>query len=289
VRDGLRHKRALAALLNDGLFGGESPAREMVVCCRYVEDDTRGGTLDIGVAPDDDARCWRFRVLHLAGAEDTANIEVFHHRYRFKGESSPASPVDREDGSVELAEADRWPSLGRRSGSILSKMITRGIADPKLVQDILGAMFIVGDRRQCYALERRILHLLGGPARVRDRVDTLANDRQHHKLTRRSAPGFRVLKETVDVLIADPGGATPYLFGVEVQIYPLEAYLATLHDRHYANHAAYKRRQFLADLIPALFPAAVYGNRIGRESSTEVCDAPCNESAVRGTHLPRLV
>jgi hypothetical protein len=130
---------------------------------------------------------------------------------------------------------------------------------------------------------------LGGPARVRDRVDTLASDRQHDKLTRRSAPGFRVLKETVDVLIADPGGATPYLFGVEVQIYPLEAYLATLHDRHYANHAAYKRRQFLADLIPALFPAAVYGNRIGRESSTEVCDAPCNESAVRGTHLPRPV
>ena len=46
---------------------------------------------------------------------------------------------------------------------------------------------------------------------------------------------------------------------MEIQIFPLEAYLETLYDAHFASHAAYKRRQFLHELLPILFPAGIYG------------------------------
>jgi hypothetical protein len=63
----------------------------------------------------------------------------------------------------------------------------------------------------------------------------------------------------VDILSNDPSSDVPYLFSVEIQIFPLEAYLETLYDAHFASHAAYKRRQFLHELLPILFPAAIYG------------------------------
>jgi hypothetical protein len=68
-----------------------------------------------------------------------------------------------------------------------------------------------------------------------------------------------VLKEIVDILMDDPSSDVPYLFSVEIQIFPLEAYLSTLYDTHFASHAAYKRRQFLHELLPILFPSSLYG------------------------------
>ena len=95
-------------------------------------------------------------------------IDVYHYRARYKREADPLIEARHDDGMLRIAESARWPSLGRRSGSILSKMIRRGIHDPRQVQDVLGAMFIVGDRRQTYALEKRLIYSLGGPLRWRD-------------------------------------------------------------------------------------------------------------------------
>ena len=137
-----------------------------------------------------------------------------------------------------------------------------------MVQDLLGAMFIVGDRRQAYALERRLVGSLGGPLRWRDRVDTLGSRKDSTRLSARSSSGFSVLKGIVDILIEDPSAPSPYLFAVEVQIYPLEAYLHTLYDAHFASHTAYKRRQFLHDLLPVIFPPEIYGEETALLAST---------------------
>jgi hypothetical protein len=204
------------------------------------------------------AKGFRVRRLARRGAEPPICVHLY--KSRFKKETEPPQDVHAAaNGTHHLEEAPRWPGLGRRSGSILSKMIRRGIGDPRLVNDLLGAMFIVGDRAQAYLLERRLVRLLGGPLRWRDRVDTLAGERDRGRLDPRSSSGFQVLKQIVDVLMPDPAGDTPYLFPVEVQIYPLEAYLRTLQDVHFASHTAYKRRQLLHDLLPVLFPPAIFG------------------------------
>jgi hypothetical protein len=57
----------------------------------------------------------------------------------------------------------------------------------------------------------------------------------------------------------DPSSSSPYLFSVEIQIFPLEAYLRTLYDAHFASHTAYKKRQFLNELLPLLFPPEIFG------------------------------
>ena len=137
-------------------------------------------------------------------------------------------------------------------------MIRKGIGDPHLISDILGATFVVGDRRQAYALERTLVQALGGPFRWRDRVDTLSSERDRSRLDQSSAVGFRVIKQIVDVLVEDRLAASPYLFPVEVQIFPFEDYLLTRSGPDFASHAAYKRRQFASSLFPILFPAEVF-------------------------------
>ena len=108
------------------------------------------------------ARCWRFQVRRLRAAAGEHRIDIYHYRSRYKKEANPAPPTRSDDGLLRLAEEPRWPGLGGRSGSILSKMIRRGIPEPGMVPDLLGAMFIVGDRRQAYALERKLVPALGG-------------------------------------------------------------------------------------------------------------------------------
>ena len=234
VRDGLRHKEQWESLLGEIFWPGAQATGEIGV--------------DAG-----------FTVLRLVREDGDTAIDVHLYRSRFKKETAPARDVPTPGGLHRVEEPPLWPGLGRRSGSILSKMIRRGIGDPRLVHDLLGAMFIVGNRQQAYALERRLVRLLGGPLRFRDRVDTLQGERDRGRLDPRSGSGFQVLKQIVDVLMPDPAGDSAYLFPVEVQIYPREAYLRTLHDAHYLSHTAYKRRQFLHDLLPVLFPASVFG------------------------------
>lgn len=259
VRDGPRHRERVEALLREILWKDTEPVEEVEVCCTMRNEGNGTSRFEVGGPPSPDKRCWRFHVLRIPATGGEPAVEIYHYRSRFKREADPATGFRSEDGLLRIAESPRWPELGRRSGSILSKMLRRGIPDPRMVQDLLGAMFIVGNRRQAYALERRLVHGFGGPLRWRDRVDTLAGQRDRAHLDVRSDSGFRVLKEIVDILVEDASSPTPYLFSVEIQIFPIEAYLRTLYDEDFASHTAYKRRQFLHDLVPLLFPAELYG------------------------------
>ena len=238
VRDGPKHRARFEAVVKDSLSFDVAAENEVEVS---------------------GARSFRFRPRKLPAEGRDPAIDVFHYRTRFKREADPETDRRADDGWIRIAEAPRWPGLGRYSGSILSKMIRRAIPDPRMVQDLLGAMFIVGDRAQAYALERKLIAVFGGPLRCRDRVDTLAGGRDRAKLDAQSSSGFLVLKSIFDVLMDDPSSDAPYLFSVEIQIFPLEAYLSTLYDTHFASHSAYKRRQFLHELLPILFPASIYG------------------------------
>jgi len=240
VRDGPKHRARFESIVKDALLSEVTSTEE-------VEVQGPG------------ARAFRFRPRRLPAEGRDPAIEIFHYRTRFKREADPETDKRADEGWIRIAESPRWPGLGRYSGSILSKMIRRAIPDPRMVQDLLGAMFIVGDRSQAYALERRLVSAFGGPLRCRDRVDTLSGSRDRARLDPQSSSGFLVLKEIVDILMDDPSSDVPYLFSVEIQIFPLEAYLSTLYDTHFASHAAYKRRQFLHELLPILFPSSLYG------------------------------
>lgn len=259
VRDGPHHQQRFESLLSEQLWSGLEEGGEIEICCRLGRGADGSERFEVGVAAAPETRCFGFHLRRIRPSEGEPAIDVFHYRSRFKRETNPAPPVRGEDGLLALTEEPRWPGLGGHSGSILSKMIRRGIPHPFAVEDMLGAMFIVGRRSQAYALERRLMSILGGPLRWRDRVDTLKGRRDRGRLGPSSSSSFEVLKSIVDVLVEDPASESPYLFPVEVQIYPIESYLRTLYDEHFASHSAYKRRQFLRDLIPLLFPPEIYG------------------------------
>ncbi len=259
VRDGPYHQQRFESILSEGVWSGLEEGGDLEICCRLVRAPGGSDVFEVGVPPAAGARCYVFHLRTIRPSEGETAIEVFHYRSRFKRETNAGPPTAREDGLLALTEEPLWPGLGGRNGSILSKMIRRGIPHPAAVEDMLGAMFIVRDRRQAHALERRLFSVLGGPLRWRDRVDTLSGRRDRGRLDPSSGSGFEVLKSIVDVLVEDPADESPYLFPVELQIYTIEAYLATLHDEHFASHVAYKRRQFLRDLIPLLFPPEIYG------------------------------
>jgi hypothetical protein len=240
VRDGPKHRARFESIVKEALLS-------------EVRSDDEVEIIGPGGRP------FRFRPRTLPGDGNDPEIRIFHYRSRFKREADPETDRKADDGWIRIAEAPRWPGLGKYSGSILSKMIRRAIPDPRMIQDLLGAMFIVGNRAEAYALERRLVSAFGGPLRSRDRVDTLSGSRDRARLDPQSSSGFLVLKEIVDILMDDPSSDVPYLFSVEIQIFPLEAYLSTLYDTHYASHAAYKRRQFLHELLPILFPSSLYG------------------------------
>lgn len=246
VRDGRRHRALVEQHLQEVFWGGGADAQTREVC---VELPSRGHQMTR----------WCFAVRHVCPDGAGPPVEVFEYRTRFKREVDMAVG-DAGDGRLTITEAARWPALGRRSGSILGKMIRRGIGDANAVPDLLGALFVVADRRQAYALERHLVTAIAGPFGGRDRVDALSRNADRSGLNATSAPAFRVLKLMVDVLMADPSSHAPYQVPVEVQIYPLEAYLDTLSGQGLASHRAYKRRQFLSELLPILFPATIYGH-----------------------------
>lgn len=245
IRYEAQRKLYLAKLIHD------------VDLCRSVRDGPRhrayieklfdrrlwSGTGNVGgtkvICRPASGRCWRFRPHRLAAHDGEPEICVYYARTRFKREAS--------------------------SGSIVSKMLRQGIGDPGMVQDLLGAMFVVGDRRQVYALERMLARALGGPFRFRDRVDTISWEEDRARLGAQSSKGYHVLKQIVDVLVEDGDGMSPYFVPVELQIQPLESYLGTLQDAQLLSHAAYRRRQVVNELLPLLFPVEIYGQLEGDE------------------------
>jgi len=255
VRDGPRHRCTFELLLKQTLWSGNITEQEVEVRSE-VAPPRFGHRLLTLVPKSSGGQPWRFRMRRLPPRDGEPAIDVYRFVSRFKGEDNPAAELS--DRAVTLSDACQPSMLPQRNGSILSKMIRRGLGDPQMIQDLLGAMFIVGTRRQVYALERRLVQALGGPLRWRDRVDTISNRVDRELLDPHAAASFRVLKEIVDVLIEDPFGGSPYLVPIEIQICPLEAYIGTLDDSDFASHYAYKERQFLNKLLPVLFPSEIY-------------------------------
>ena len=253
VRDGARHGGMLEELLRRSLWSFERDMYDLD--CRIDGGGCVARSDSASVESEVGSR--RFHVRRLAFLD--GDVEVFHQRIRLKREPLAVSEEHNGEPPGERGSGSCWPVSRGRSGSILSKMIRKAIGDPRLIPDILGATFVVGDRRQAYVLERKLVQALGGPFRWRNRVDTLSGERERSQLDRSSAPGFRVLKQIADILVEDPGAGVSYFFPVEVQILPLEAYLLTLNDEDVASHAAYKRRQFAGGLFPILFPPEVFG------------------------------
>ncbi len=272
VRDGPRHRALFEQLLEQNLWSQAEDGGDVTVCYQLLPDAAGLDFFRLDAPPWREAQRLRFSRRRLPAADGEPEIVIYHHHSRFKREATRVVPMPtEEEGILRLAEAPRWPGLGRRSGSILSKMIRRAVGDPHQIHDILGAMFIVGDARQAHALERRLLDPLGGPFRWRDRVDTLTGGRDLPRLNERSAGDFKVIKKIVDILTEDRSASAPYLYSVEIQIYPIDSYLRTIFDAGYVGHDAYKRRQFLLDLMPTLFPEEIFGphgNELSRVNNT---------------------
>lgn len=264
VKDGRRHQMLLREHLETSLGLSSDPSSVVEICCRFVPHPDGSGSLRMLESGTSEAHCWRFDVRALPADGVSPSLEVFHHDVRFKRDPMAATPSRSGSGRLALDSDALLSEPRRRSGSILTKMLSRGFDRPDQVQDVLGAMFIVADRSQAYGLDRRIGHLMGGPLWSRDRTDTLGSERDRDRMSTRSTPGFQVLKQTVDFLVADTVDGAAYHVPTEIQVYPLESYLGTLHDQHYASHRAYKRRQVLQDVLPLLFPQDVYGDSLQR-------------------------
>jgi len=242
VRDAGRHRAVLEDLIGRHVWVNLESDEERDLCFVRASVTQR----------------WCFRVRRIKGSDCEPPIDVYEYHTRLKREST-VSTWTSESGPLRVAEQPHWPTMGRRTGSILSKMIRRGIGDAHKIPDLLGALFIVGGRKQAYALERLLVAALGGPFRWRDRTDTMTFSEDHARLTSASSSSFRALKAIVDIPIHDPEGGMMYQCPVEIQILPLPSYLETLSDGHQANHARYKQRQVTQELLPILFPEEIFG------------------------------
>jgi hypothetical protein len=256
VQDGPRHRRYLLELLDKELWAYVTTVRDEVA--HYVPDPL----VDVGLT-EKKLESWSFRVHRLERAipGGAIDVDVYHFDTRFKKESAG---YDYAPGSSQyrVAERTRYAHMKRnRSASILSKLLRKGINNPNGITDMLGAKFIVSSERDVSRLAELLHHVLGGMFLFRNQVDLFRYPEDHDRLNQFSAPGFRTLKEDVDILFRPPSGeqGKPYLFSVELQIFTVQSFLQTVHSQAYTSHREYKRRQFLQGVMPYVFPAAVYG------------------------------
>ncbi|MBD3237768.1 MAG: hypothetical protein GF330_13780 [Candidatus Eisenbacteria bacterium] len=260
VQRGEVHRTFLEDLLRRRLFRHVGGERQIDIAFNIAAD---GLAIDYAVGPPlPEQEAWRFdlREIALPGERTAPPIRVYFYSCRSKREVLPFRYVAGQRVQ-QLRAVEKWSQLSlRRDASIISKMLRLGISDPGAIPDILGLMFIVEDAAQVERLFRVLSDMLGGVLRVRDIVNTLTRDARAATLNPYSGAGYRVFKAVIDMLYREPGSdAAPYNFAVELQLYTLESYLRTIHTRHYANHQALKRRQFVEGLAPLLFPERFYG------------------------------
>jgi hypothetical protein len=260
IQDGPRHRRYLVDLLDRGLWSHVTNVRDWEA--RY--DLVPNGN---SVAKNqDDARqeAWHFQVKRVerdlpGGPYD---LEIYHFDTRFKKETAGFEyvPGQRE---YEVSELPRYGHMkSSRSGSILSKMLRKGLNDPTAITDMLGTKFIVGSVRDVHKLADLLHQILGGPFLFRNQVDLFRRPEDHDQLNRFSSREFKALKEDLDILYPaqESQRSRPYTFGVELQILTVDSFLRTVHSRDYVSHIQYKRRQFLRGVLPCVFPASLYGH-----------------------------
>ncbi|MFB3907288.1 MAG: hypothetical protein ACE15D_02695 [Candidatus Eisenbacteria bacterium] len=278
VQNGVAHKRFFESLLERHLFNGVVHQRKLEVCFGIGQDGVsidywigKGG----GAGPGEE--CWTFDLQEIQMLHQgwPIRLHVYFYSCRFKKEIIPFQ-YQRGGTHYSILPTEIWSGLShRRNGSIVSKMIRKGVNDPRQIQDLIGAMFIVQNLVEVEHLKEILVNLFGGPFRMKNIVDTLSDKGQKVLLNPYAGFGYEVFKCELDVLYRPPHApdSLPYFFPVELQIYTLETYLRTIHTEHYASHQALKKRQFLIGLVPYLFPVSVYGElpvRLCMEEGTRV-------------------
>jgi hypothetical protein len=259
VQRGATHRDFFAALLERELFRYIVERREVDIAFDIAAD---GLAIDYRVgAPLPNEEVWRFRLHELNLLQDgrPVRLNVYFHSIRSKREVLPYEYV-RGQRIYHLATREKWGALSlRRDASIVSKMLRKGVSDPRQIPDIVGAMFIVKNLLEVEVLKEALFDIVGGPMKIRDVVDTLTRPGDRSLLNRHSGAGYQVYKGDLELLFPAVGDTPSYGFLVELQLYTLEGYLRTIHADHYANHQQLKRRQFVEGIVPLLWPKPIYG------------------------------
>ncbi len=259
IQDGPRHRSHFEEILNRGLWQYTTQIHDLTVGYRLGAD---GHTIEYSSRPMKDDTRWDFRSTFLEKKHDgrTIGLDVFYYNCRFKMAVAPLG-FEIVDGSHRVAEKTRYDGMRQQSaGSVLSKMIRKGINNPDEIGDLIGAMFIVNDNEALNELLILLDSCLGNTFGWRNVTDTLADTWKGSPLNTFSSKGFKVFKGDVDILFEEYGGSQPYRFPVEIQIFTLESYLRTVCCDHEASHLALKKRQFLHGVVPRIFPAEIYGD-----------------------------
>jgi hypothetical protein len=261
VQDGPRHLNHFENLLADGLWCHTQQVHDMSVGY-HLDDDGQQINYSTRPAPGDQRWDFRSTFLQKKTPARIISLDVLYYNCRFKRSVIPIG-FEVVDGTRRVAERVRWGGMKQQSsGSILSKMIRKGINHPGEIADMIGAMFIVNDNDGLNDLLEMLDAVIGTPFGWRNVTDTHMDESSGSSLNSFSSTGFKVFKGDVDVLISGQGpGQPPYRFPVEIQIFTIEGYLRTVCGSHEASHQALKLRQFLFGLVPRLFPKAVYGGQ----------------------------
>ena len=260
IQDGPRHRSHFEQILNDELWSHTQQIHDLHIGYHINPD---GHTIKYTTRPAETDQRWDFRSTFVQKAHGGRNIgvDVLYYNCRFKLAVTPIS-FEIVDGSHRVLEKIRWADMRQQSsGSVLSKMIRKGISNPDEIGDLIGAMFIVHDNEALNDLLILLDSCIGTPFGWRNVTDTLTEQPSGSSLNDFSSKAFKVFKGDVDVLIEETGGGTPYRFPVEIQIFTLESYLRTVCGAHEASHLALKLRQFLFGLVPRIFPKAIYGSK----------------------------
>lgn len=258
IQDGPRHIAHFEEMLNEGLWRYSQQIHDVHIGF-HIDEDGAGITYSSTPSPGDME--WDFRSTFVEKQRNgkKVSLDILYYNCRFKRAVTPIS-YEIVGDTRRVTERPRWGDMRQEtSGSILSKMIRKGINNPEEIGDIIGAMFIVNDNDTLTDLLVLLDSCIGTPFGWRNVTDTLQAGSGGATLNAFSSKDYKVFKGDIDVLFQDEGRARPYRFPVEVQIYTLESYLRTVCGEHEASHLALKLRQFLFGLVPKLFPGEIYG------------------------------
>ena len=264
IKDGKKHMKFFDETLNNYLWLMDEKTQDK----EFHYKTGKSGIKLVDKKEGDDISSFMFRSkkaqLHFNTTYYYNPIDIYHYKIRFKREYSSPHMLSRnvmdlfkeKSSSVNLVKR-------RRSSSILSKMIRKGIDSPVKINDILGVMFIVKERKDVYKLANILETLFSGPFSWNDVVDTISNTGDKKLLNKYTGKGYQVFKTALSILYPENILREDYyLFSTEFQIYTIEGYLRTIHSSHFASHRRLKTRQIIFGVLPYLFPKEIYGTSI---------------------------